>query len=289
MSRPLRIEYPGALYHLTSRGDRQEDIFVDDADREEFLSVLGCVVERFGWRLYAYCLMGNHYHLMVETPKGNLSKGMRQLNGVYTQRVNRRHARVGHVFQGRFKAILVDKQSYLLELSRYVVLNPVRAKMVKDPGRYRWSSYRATLGEVGSPPYLDSAALLSQFADTSAAAQRRYRAFVLEGLRAPSPWSEVKGQVLLGNEAFVRKIGPKLNSAKLAKEIPKAQRHAARPSLGQALKNLRPDDVRTRDRLIATLHLRHGYSQAEIGRATGLHYSTVSRVVAGQIRARNKT
>lgn len=289
MARPLRIEYPGALYHLTSRGDRQEDIFLDNADREEFLSVLGSVVERFGWRLYAYCLMDNHYHLMVETPKGNLSKGMRQLNGVYTQRVNRRHARVGHVFQGRFKAIVVDRQNYLLELSRYVVLNPVRAKVVKDPGRYRWSSYRATVGEVTPPPFLDTAALLFQFAATAPAAQRRYRAFVLEGLRAPSPWTEVKGQVLLGNEGFLRKVNPKLKSVRLAKEIPKAQRHVGRPSLAQALKNLRSGDERTRDRLIATLHLRHAYTQAEIGQATGLHYSTVSRIVARQIHARNKT
>jgi putative transposase len=289
MARPLRIEYPGALYHLTSRGDRQEDIFLDDTDREEFLSVLGSVVERFGWRVYAYCLMDNHYHLMVETPKGNLSKGMRQLNGVYTQRVNRRHARIGHVFQGRFKAILVDKQNYLLELSRYVVLNPVRAKRVKDPGRYRWSSYRATVGEVTPPPFLDTADLLLQFAATAPAAQRRYRAFVLEGLRVPSPWTEVKGQVLLGNEGFLRKVNPKLKSARLAKEIPKAQRHAGRPGLAQALKNLRPGDRRTRDRLIATLHLRHAYTQAQIGQATGLHYSTVSRIVARQIHARNKT
>lgn len=289
MARPLRIEYPGALYHLTSRGDRQEDVFLDDADREEFLSVLGSVVERFGWRVYAYCLMDNHYHLMVETPQANLSRGMRQLNGVYTQHVNRRHRRVGHVFQGRFKAILVDKQNYLLELSRYVVLNPVRAKAVKDPGRYRWSSYRATMSEVSPPPFLDTAALLVQFAATTPAAQRRYRDFVLEGMRAPSPWTEVKGQVLLGREGFLRKVNPKLKSTRLAKEIPKAQRHAGRPSLAQALKNLRPSDERTRERLIATLHLRHGYTQAEIGQATGLHYSTVSRIVARQIRARNKT
>src|SRR5258708_27167287 len=138
MSRPLRIEYSGALYHLTSRGNAQEDIFRDDADREAFLAVLAAVVERFEWRLYAYCLMDNHYHLMVETPKANLSLGMRHLNGVYTQRFNRRHGRTGHVFQGRFKAIVVDRQSYLLELSRYVVLNPLRARMVKDPARYRW-------------------------------------------------------------------------------------------------------------------------------------------------------
>ncbi|MGH8677716.1 MAG: transposase [Burkholderiales bacterium] len=289
MARPLRIEYPGALYHLTSRGDGQEDIYRDDADREDFLSVLSAVVQRFDWRCYAYCLMDNHYHLMVETPKANLSLGMRQLNGVYTQRFNRRHGRVGHVFQGRFKAILIDKQSYLLELSRYVVLNPVRAKMVKDPGRYRWSSYRASVGEQAVPEFLDTGALLSKFAATVPTAQRRYLAFVLEGLRAPSPWDEVKGQVLLGKEAFLRKVNPKLKSARLAKEIPKAQRHAARPGLAQAFKNLKPGDDRTRDRLIGTMYLKHGYTLAQIGQATDLHYSTVSRIVTKHADAKNKT
>ena len=289
MARPLRIEYPGALYHVTSRGNRQEDIFLDDADRREILSVLGSVVERFGWRLYAYCLMDNHYHLMVETPNGNLSRGMRQLNGVYTQRINRRHGRVGPVFQGRFKAILVDKQNYLLELSRYVILNPVRARMVKNPARYRWSSYRATLGEVTPPPFLDTAALLFEFAATAPAARRRYRAFVLEGLGAPPPWAEVKSQVLLGNEGFLRKVNPKLKSARLAKEIPKARRHGVRPGLRQAFGRVNPEHRGARDRLIATLHLKHGYTQAHIAAHLGLHYATVSRIVNRQIDARNKT
>ena len=114
MAMPLRIEYGGALYHVTSRGDRQELIYEDDEDRRAFLKVLGDVVERFGWVCYAYCLMGNHYHLVIETPKGNLSKGMRQLNGVFTQVSNRRHGKVGHVFQGRYKAILIDKGSSVL-------------------------------------------------------------------------------------------------------------------------------------------------------------------------------
>src|SRR5687767_13788050 len=131
MARPLRIEFAGALYHVTARGNARMPIFDDDADRRNFLSVLEQVLDRSGWLLHAYCLMGNHYHLMVETMQANLSAGMRQLNGVYTQRFNRRHERVGHLFQGRFKAILVERDSYLLELCRYVVLNPVRAGMVK--------------------------------------------------------------------------------------------------------------------------------------------------------------
>src|SRR5512142_907392 len=132
MARPLRLEFAGALYHVTSRGDGQEDVFTSDNDRAVFLDVLGQVCERFNWTVHAYCLMGNHYHLVLETPDGNLAKGMRQLNGVYTQRFNRQHKRVGHVFQGRYKAILEQKESYLLELARYVVLNPVRARMVRS-------------------------------------------------------------------------------------------------------------------------------------------------------------
>src|SRR4030042_35639 len=146
MARPLRIEFPGALYHVTARGNARQDIFLDDDDRLLFCSVLERVVSRFHLLLHAYCLMNNHYHLLVETPEGNLSKGMRQINGVYTQQLNRRYNRVGHVLQGRYKAILVDKDNYLLELSRYVVLNPVRAGLVKQPSRWAWSSYHAMVG-----------------------------------------------------------------------------------------------------------------------------------------------
>jgi putative transposase len=134
MTRPVRIEFSGALYHVTSRGDRKEAIYEDDVDRERFLEILGEVVRVWNWTCHAFCLMTNHYHLVIETPDGNLSKGMRQLNGVYTQASNRRHGRVGRLFQGRYKAILVDGDAYLLELTRYVVLNPVRAGMFRHPG-----------------------------------------------------------------------------------------------------------------------------------------------------------
>ena len=140
MVRPLRIEYPGAVYHLTSRGNARDPIFLDDADRYLFLDLLGDLVDRYNWLCHGYCLMDNHYHLLVETIDANLSTGMRQLNGIYTQKFNRQHDRVGHLFQGRYKAIVVEKESYLLELCRYIVLNPVRAKIVNNPGKYRWSS-----------------------------------------------------------------------------------------------------------------------------------------------------
>ena len=143
MARPLRLEFAGAIYHLTARGNRREDIFEDNVDREVFLSVLEKVCDTYNWVCHAYCLMSNHYHLLIETPDGNLSKGMRQLNGVYTQAHNRKHGRSGHVFQGRYKAIVVEKEAYLLELCRYIVLNPVRAGMVRSAKDWPWSSYRA--------------------------------------------------------------------------------------------------------------------------------------------------
>jgi len=148
MSRPLRIEFPGAFYHVTSRGNERKAIFYSDGDRLIFSDVLADVCRRFNWIVHAYCQMDNHYHLLVETPDGNLSKGMRHLNGVYTQRFNRKQNRIGHVFQGRYKAILVDKDSYLLELARYIVLNPVRARMLRSAEDWPWSSYRATAGCV---------------------------------------------------------------------------------------------------------------------------------------------
>lgn len=156
MSRPLRLELAGGLYHVTSRGDGREDIFLSDSDRLAWLVVFGQVCKRFNWVCHAWCQMTNHYHVLVETPEANLAQGMRQLNGVYTQRFNRAHARVGHVFQGRYKAILVERDSYLLELSRYVVLNPLRAGMVKRLEDWSWSSYGASCGQTAAPEWLQT-------------------------------------------------------------------------------------------------------------------------------------
>jgi REP element-mobilizing transposase RayT len=195
MARRLRLEFAGALYHVTARGNERRSIFLGDADGDcaAFLDVLGATCERFNWLVHAYCLMTNHYHLLVETPDANLYKGMRQLNGVFTQSVNRAHARVGHLFQGRFKAILVARDSYLLELSRYVVLNPVRAGMVAAPGDWPWSSYRAMVGEVPAPGWLETDAVLRLFAEERTTAVTAYRRFVAEGIGAASPWQALKG------------------------------------------------------------------------------------------------
>ena len=210
MARPLRLEFTNALYHVTARGNAQQDIYLADHDRMLFLNVLAETIGRFRWICHAYCLMDNHYHLLIETPEPNLSRGMRQLNGVYTQRFNREHGRVGHVFQGRFKAILVEHDAYLLELARYIVLNPLRAKMSRSITQHRWSSYLATAGQAERPAWLTTDWVLSQFAKGKAVAQRRYVEFVLAGKNLPSPWPKLKGQTLLGSDRFIEKMRPLL-------------------------------------------------------------------------------
>ena len=280
MARPLRIEFAGALYHVTARGDRQENIFVTDADRISFLEILKQVVERFNWLVHAYCLMDNHYHLLVETPDGNLSKGMRQLNGVFTQTSNRNNNRVGHVFQGRYKAILVQKDSYFLELSRYIVLNPVRARMVKFAKAWPWSSYRDTAGYRAPPEWLNTEWLLTTFGKKLSRAQQKYQLFVAEGKNQPSPWKQLRSQVFLGSEEFIYKLQGKIESGKDLSEIPKSQRRKKARSLEYYAKH-----ARGRNEAIMTAYSSGGYSMKDIGDYFGLHYSWVSRV----IKANNKT
>ncbi len=278
MGRPLRIEFPGALYHVTARGNARQDIFIDDDDRQLFLGVLEQVVSRFHLLLHAYCLMDNHFHLVLETPEGNLSRAMRQLNGVYTQAFNRRHGRVGHV-QGRFKAILVERDSYLLELCRYVVLNPVRARITREPATYRWSSYRATVGLDPAPSFLSADWPLSQFGKQRANARRKYKAFVAEGTSQASPWPQVRGQVLLGSERFVGRLQPRLQDKRPLKEIRRKQRFSNRPTLATIFSAKTLAERNRRDEAIQRAHLEHGYSLSEIGRAVDSHSSTISRIV----------
>lgn len=274
MARPLRIEFSGALYHLTSRGDRREDIFLDDADRAMFLDVLAEVCDRFRWVCHAYCLMSNHYHLLIETREPTLAKGMRQLNGVFTQRSNRRHRRVGHVFQGRYKAILVQKESYLLELARYVVLNPVRAGLVRSARDWPWSSYRATAGWSEAPSWLTVDWLLSAFGSRRKAAMQEYRGFVSEGRGASSPWDDLKRQVYLGDDAFVDDVLARFDGDKPLNDIPVKQYRPTPKALEHYTKA-----HRTRDAAIAAAYRSGGYSMKAIGDYFGLHYSMISRIV----------
>ena len=275
MARPLRIEFAGALYHVTSRGSARQPIFMSDKDRSDFLDTLADVVGRYRWICPAYCLMDNHYHLVVETPQANLSRGMRQLNGVYTQVFNRRHGRVGHLFQGRYKAVLVEKESYLLELARYVVLNPVRAGLVSHPGDWKWSSYRATVGEEEPPPFLTVDWILGQFSERQPEAQKAYRSFVAEG-KGVKLWEKLESGVFLGSEGFVEKLKPRLVEKLADREIPISQRLATRPPLEQLFSKA-GKDKETRNALIYQAVNDYGYTLGEVGEFLGLHYSTVSK------------
>jgi putative transposase len=279
MSRPLRLELSGGLYHVTSRGDRREDIYLDDLDREAWLEVLGQVCERYHWAIHAWCQMTNHYHLVIETSEGNLSAGMRQLNGVYTQKVNNRHRRVGHVFQGRFKGILVERDSYLLELARYVVLNPVRAGMVRDVRKWKWSSYHAMVGTTSRPAWLQADWILGQFGRGRVRQIQRYVQFVQEGVRGQPIWEQLKGQVFLGSESFVQSMQRELEAAAkhTDREIPRLQRRALARSLDY-YKNEFEDEKSG----MAAAYATGDYTLQAIADAFGVHYSTVSRAVSGK-------
>lgn len=279
MARPIRIEYEGALYHISSRGNAREKIFLDEVDRTLFLDVLASVIERSNWLCHAWCLMDNHYHLLIETPEGNLSKGMRQLNGVYTQRSNRRHNRVGHLFQGRYKSIVVDKENYLLEVSRYVVLNPVRAKAVEMPGEWKWSSYRETAGLSGPYPLLTTGWILGQFDMDADKARGKYAAFVAEGISGKAIWDELTGQCLLGDGNFVDRLKRHLNKMENIKEIPVRQRLIGRPGLEAIFREGRSIPKIERNEAIKEAVIKYAYTQKEVAHHLNLHYSTVSRLI----------
>ena len=286
MTRPLRIEYPGAVYHVTSRGNRKEPIYEDDRDRLRFLDTLDEVCEIYNWGVLAYCLMGNHYHLVVETPDANLSRGMRHLNGVYTQSSNRRHQRVGHIFQGRFKAILVDADAYLRELSRYVVLNPVRSNLVQLPEQWRWSSYRQVICTMQAPSWLMREKLLGQFSPQFERAQERYIKFVREGIGAPVIWEKLNQQIYLGDDAFVSKALSNSAADERDIDIPQPQQREPAPDLDTiAASNT------DRNTAIVAAYTTGRYSYREIGEFFGLHFTSVGVIVraARQIQAGGRT
>ncbi len=284
MARPLRIEFPGALYHITSRGDGREDIYLNDVDRTAYLSVLAQVCDRFNWVCHSYCLMSNHYHLLIETPEGNLGQGMRQLNGVYTQRFNRNHSRAGHVYQGRYKAIIVQKEAYLLELARYIVLNPVRAGMVRSAKDWRWSSYRSTVGVSECPSWLNVDWLLSAFSKRKSTAIEKYRQFVSNGKGQPSPWDQLQNQIYLGNEEFVDEMQCKMDVDANLEEVPSAQKR-------QVPKPLASYESISKDRngAIFLAYLSGAYTMKAIADHFGLHYSSVSKIVKNIENSQFKT
>jgi putative transposase len=208
MARQLRITYPGAYYHVTTRGNERTDIYKSQRDREKFLTYLESASERYGAVFHAYCLMRNHYHFLLETPQGNLPEIMQHINGAYTTYFNVKRKRAGHLFQGRYKAILVEADEYAAELSRYIHLNPVKVGVVSRPEEYRWSSYCAYIGNSTTFSWLNTSLILGCFAQKVETAHNKYRKFVEDmiGKEYESPLRKTFGSAILGTEAFIEEI-----------------------------------------------------------------------------------
>jgi REP element-mobilizing transposase RayT len=224
MARPLRIAYEGALYHITSRGNERKAIFKDESDYLKFLDFLAELPKRYGVVIHGYVLMGNHYHLLAETPKGNITKAIHYLNAAYTGYFNRKYERAGHLFQGRYKGLVIEKERYLLSVSRYIHLNPVKARMVERPGGYQWSSYPEYTGKRKKSAWLTTEWVHGQFSKDESKARRLYRAFVDEGLTVKdNPFEDLKGGLILGSERFIDEIKKKVR-LKAHREIPESRR-----------------------------------------------------------------
>jgi REP element-mobilizing transposase RayT len=266
MARALRIEFPGALYHVMARGNARQRIFIDDTDRHMFLQTLTRAADRHSLRCHAYCLMPNHYHVVLDTPLANLSTALRHVNGVYAQAFNRRHGRVGHVFQGRFRALLVEAERYLLGVVRYVSLNPVRGRRCKHPGDWPWSSYLAIAGYVPAPAFLTVDLVLAHFGEDDAAARRRFEEFVNEPGARPLELRAAAG-VVLGGPEFVARHGV---ASHASTEIPRLHRLPVQPPLADIFERHPRDGIRVAYR-------EHGYRMSQIADFLGVHYATVSR------------
>ena len=250
-----------------------------------FLTLLGRAVKRFGWSLTAWVLMTNHFHLVVQTPEANLSRGMHWLNGVYAGWFNRRHRRSGHLFEGRFHAFLVEKESYFLELLRYVVLNPVRAKMVARPEDYHWSSYRSTAGSETAEAWLDVASILDLFDSDSTVAQQRYQAFVLAKVDVPDClWDSAVSGIYLGTDTWAKRMRKIVESQPRSTDHPKAHRAVGRPKMAAIIAAV----ARTGPRTAADLRAMRGPLRRLVA-WIGWHEGLVTlRSIAASLRLRSE-
>jgi len=227
MARPLRVEYSGAFYHIINRGNAREKIFKGGRDREKFLEYIERAVEQFSIIIHAYCLMNNHYHLLIETPNPNLSKTIQWIGTSYVQYFNTKHKRSGHLFQARFKSVLIDADAYLTHLSRYIHLNPLKAKIVDNLSEYSWSSYPAYTGTSRKPKWLETSRLLSGFGKNIREAQSDYKAYV-EGIdirKVKDPSKQADSGFILGDSGFVEWVKHNfLSDREESKEIPQLRR-----------------------------------------------------------------
>jgi REP element-mobilizing transposase RayT len=294
MARQLRVEFENAFYHVTSRGNQRDKIFYDAADRERFLEILSRTKERYGFLLHAYALMDNHYHLLMETPKANLSQIMQNINTSYTVYVNRKYQRSGHLLQGRFKGIIVDKDRYLIALSRYIHLNPVRAKLVKRPADYPWTSYKAFLDQKAEDSLVDTGDTLSYFSKHRKRAVRAYREFVeaAEG-KEENPFAAMEAGLLLGKGPFKAKVLRRIEKMKVDEEIPQARRLRKRVSVDAVIKACQLFYGRNRKALVERVRGNEGRQVAiylakilsgEKGKEIGRHFGIKGPAVSDAIK-----
>ena len=275
MSRRSRLQFAGAVYHVMARGNRRSTIFHDDEDRRQFLQVVGRAARLYDLRIMAICLMGNHYHFILETPGRNLSDSMHFINGVFAQRSNRRHGQTGHVFEGRFRSLIIQQESYLMRAARYVVRNPVRAGLVTDAGAWPWSSYGATAGLERAPSWLHIGWTQWAFrANSRAEAQRRYIAYVNAAAESQRP-VPLDG-VVLGTRKFGKRLLRVFGADQPDREVPQEIRPLVRPTLGELFDGMRISGA-CRDRLIYAAHVEHGYRFSDIARYLGIDRSTASK------------
>jgi putative transposase len=277
MARRRRIQYPGAVYHVMTRGNRKAPIFEDAEDCRQFLDLLSRMAARYRFRVYAACLMVNHYHIVGETPLGNVAHGMRFLNGVYAQASNRRHRRTGHVFEARYRSLVVQRESYLKRAVRYVVMNPVRARLVTAAAAWPWTTYRATAGLETPPEWLSLDWLEWAFrADSRLEATRRYQQYVEQP--APARAAINTRAFALGGRAFRERMADLARPPESDRCLPGPHAALPRPPLSAVLAEA--NHTRARRRLaIREAYMAHGYSQSEIARHLGVDPSAVSRVL----------
>jgi len=223
MARPLRVEYPGAWYHVLNRGRRKEEVFFQESDYLMFMDILGECTDTFNLEVHAYSLIPNHYHLLIRTPDGNLSRIMRHINGSYTQKINRRYGFEGSLFKGRFKSILVEEETYLLELVRYIHRNPLKAGLEKKLGEYRWTSHYGYNNKKKRPAWLNVETVLRYFSEYDREALRRMNAFIRKA--PPRDLEKRLGSLnwpaILGGNKFIEKVRKKIKGKKIDKsEVP---------------------------------------------------------------------
>jgi len=283
MARPLRLEFPGALYHVMSRGHEKSSIFRDRRDRRTFLAILAAVIRRERWLLHSYCLLGNHYHLLLETPLGKLSRGMHALNALYSQRFNRRHERCGHLFEGRFKSPLVENGWYGRSVVRYIALNPVEANYVRHAAEWPWSSHRALAGLVSPPEFLDLDWLRSYFDGASLReCQRQYQRFIDD---AELRLTDFGDEFVVGSERYRSNVRELIGATMYRIDVPRSYRALARPPLRALFAGCR-DDLERRNLMVIRAQVVWGYTQSEIARALGVHSNTISKITRAIKRQR---